>query len=499
METARGRIGGGREVGWPLGAALLTALAVAAGVVLGQEGDGRTALRHGLVLAIAAALGAFRLVSHLRRAEAAALSDPLTGLPNRALLADRVEQALRRSQRTGEPFSLVVCDLDGFKGVNDRHGHAAGDAVLRSLADRFRTCVRTSDTVARLGGDEFVVLSLGARDEHEVAALVARLRGALREPVVAAGVSVRVDASIGWALHPADGGTSEALLLRADEQMLATKRHAPASAGRRGRRPSSAVLRSLESALHQGRLVVHYQPVVELAGGRPVRAQAVVRGCATARGVLTAVALPGSVEGTALAPALVLATAADALDRAREWREEGHRLGVAVRVPLRALQDGTLVGGLARLLDRTGTPEDDLTVELAVGDAGAAGPDPAVLAAVARLGVRVALADVLRSSGVAALGEVPLDELKVDAGFVRGLPRSSADATVVRALVEAGRELGFAISAEGVESAEALAELGRMGCDFAQGPYLSRALPPDELLAWVAARPAAALATGAGQ
>ena len=479
-------------MGRPLGAALVTAVAVGAGVVLGQEGDGRTALLLGLVLAAAAALGAFRLAWHLRRAEDAALSDPLTGLPNRILLADRVEQALRRSQRTGEPFALVVCDLDGFKGVNDQHGHAAGDALLRELAGRFRACVRATDTVARLGGDEFVVLSLGARDEHEVAALVARLRQALREPVDAAGVRVRVDASIGWALHPADGGTTEELLLRADEQMLATKRHA--GAGGRRRSSSSAVLRALESALHQGRLVVHYQPVIELGGGQAVRAHAVVRGCATARGVLTPVALPGSVEETPLAPVLALATAADVLERAREWREHGHRLGVGLRVPLRALQDGRLVEGLARLLDRTGTPEDDLTVELALGGAGEDGPDPAVLAAIARLGVRVGLADALRSSGVAALGEIPLDELEIDASLVRGLPRSPADATVVRALVEAGRELGFAISAEGVESAEALAELRRIGCDYARGPHLSPALPPDELLAWVSARLAAAAA-----
>jgi EAL domain-containing protein (putative c-di-GMP-specific phosphodiesterase class I) len=162
-----------------------------------------------------------------------------------------------------------------------------------------------------------------------------------------------------------------------------------------------------------------------------------------------------------------------------------------VGVPLRALGDDLFVDGLARLLNQTRTPEGHLTVELRVGDPADTAPDGAALAAIGRLGVRVALADVLRSGAVATLGEVPLDELKIDAAFVRGLVRSTADATIVRALVEAGRELGFAISAEGVENEEALGELIRIGCDYAHGPYLSPALPPDDLLAWVAGRPAA--------
>jgi diguanylate cyclase (GGDEF)-like protein len=466
------------------------ALAVGAGVVLGHQGDRQTAIRVGVVLALGAALGAFRLVTHLRRAEDAALSEPLTGLPNRILLADRLEQALRRSRRSGEPFSLVIVDLDDFKHVNDDHGHAAGDAVLCTLARRFEATVRTSDTVARVGGDEFVVLSLGARDEHEVAALVGRLRHALREPIQAGAATVSVDASIGWAIHPADGDSSDELLTRADQQMLATKRHAVAPGAGRGRRPSRAVLRSLEADLSKGRLLVHYQPVVDVATGNVVRAHALVRGCATARGMLTPVDLAGTVERTALAPAVALNTVADSLRRAQEWRAAGRPLDVSVGVPLGLLEDRTFADGLARLLAQTRTPEGVLTVELAVGEP-QAGADPGALGALARLGIRIALADVLRSASVSMLGEVPLDELKVDATFVRGLVRSPADAAIVRGLVEAGRELGFAISAEGVECAETLDELARLGCDLAAGPYFSPALPPDELLAWVAGRVAA--------
>ncbi|HEY7732457.1 MAG TPA: EAL domain-containing protein [Gaiellaceae bacterium] len=491
MKTARRRIGGAREIAWPLAAAAVVALAVAAGVVLGQQGDRRTAIQLGAVLAVGAAIGMFRLFSHLRRAEIAALSDALTGLPNRVLLADRVEQALRRSRRSGEPFSLVIVDLDGFKNVNDHRGHAAGDAVLRTLAQRFGETVRTSDTVARVGGDEFVVLSLGSRDEHEVAALVGRLRQALRDPIDAGGSEVTVDASIGWAIYPADGDSTDELLMRADEQMLATKRDTVVAAKGRGRRPSMAVLRSLEQDLHQGRLVVHYQPVIDLRSGAARRAHALVRGCTTSRGLLTPVELVGTVERTPLAAALALNTVADALRRAQAWREAGCPLGVSVGVPLRALHDDTFVDGVARLLNQTRAPEDVLTIELGAGDPAAAGPDGDSVGSIARLGVRIALADVVRSSSVAALRSVPLDELKIDATFVRGLVSSPTDATIVRALVEAGRELGFALSAEGVESSDALAELVRIGCDLAQGSFISPALPPDELLDWVAGRAAA--------
>ena len=488
MERAQRLKAAARGAAWPLGAASLTALATAGGVLLGRAGDGQTAVRLGAVLAAAAALGAFALVRRLEHAETAAVSDPLTGLPNRALLADRAEQALRRSRRTGEPFSLVVVDLDDFKLVNDRHGHAAGDAVLRALAGRFGATVRASDTVARLGGDEFVVLSLGARDEHEVATLVGRLRRSLREPVPVGPARVAVDASIGWAIHPADGGSTDELLTRADEQMLAAKRH---PTGARPRRPGGAARRSLERALHQGRLVVHYEPIVDLASGAPVRARARVRGCATSRGVLSLVALAGSAEGGALAPALALASVADALHRAGECGEAGRPLGVAVGLPARALADGGLVEGLARALDEAGAADGLLTLELSLGD-GADELEPAAVEPLARLGVRVALADVLRSGSVAALGALPLDELAVDAALVRGLTTSPADAAIVRALVEAGRELGFELAAEGVEDAGTLAELRRLGCDTARGPFVSPALAPGDLLAWLAARPAAA-------
>jgi diguanylate cyclase (GGDEF)-like protein len=475
-----------RRLGWALAAAALAGAAAAAGALLDDGGPLWPVLAAGTAAALVAAIGTDRLVGHLRSAQLAALSDPLTCLPNRALLADRVEQAVRRSQRSGEPFAVVVVDLDGFKNVNDHHGHAAGDEVLRTLARRFEDTVRTSDTVARVGGDEFVILSLGSRDEHEVAALVGRLRHVLRAPIPIGGdTGASVDASIGWAIFPTDGADADALLDRADEQMFQTKRQEGSASRLRGRRPSTAVLRSLEHALHQGRLVVHYQPVLDLTSGVARRAEALVRGCTTSRGVLTPVELAGSVEQTPLAAALSLNTVADALRRAEEWRSAGHPIGVAVNVPARALADDRFADGVGRLLNQTRTPVDVLTLELRAGDGTDAGLEAEAVQAVARLGVRISLADVIRSSSVAALRTVPLDELKIDATFVRGLVGTAADAAIVRALVDASRELGLEVVAEGVESPEALAELVRIGCNLAQGPFLAPVMPPDELLDWL--------------
>ena len=210
---------------WPAVAALVIGIGVIAGFELVRQ---RAA---GAALAIGADAGGLRRAGDAaprarscQSAQTLALRDSLTGLPNRALLDDRIEQALARSRRTQEPFALLVVDLDGFKGVNDVRGHEAGNQVLRTIARRLESVVRATDTVARVGGDEFVVLSLGTAEDEEAAALVGRMRQALRRPYSVEGGLVEIDASIGWALFPQDGLEPADLLAQADGQMYATKR-----------------------------------------------------------------------------------------------------------------------------------------------------------------------------------------------------------------------------------------------------------------------------------
>ncbi len=219
------------------------------------------------VLALCAAGCGVVLHWRLRKARSQALRDPLTGLPNRILLEDRIDQALQRAQRAEESFALIVVDLDGFKDVNDVRGHRAGDTVLRTLARRFEGVVRASDTVARVGGDEFVVLSLTTVDDEQAAALVGRLRQALRQPFRIDGTTVEIDASIGWAVFPGDGATRDDLLARADGQMYATKRDASDQALLLRRGVDAGVVRDVESALEQNELIVLYQPILDLKSG----------------------------------------------------------------------------------------------------------------------------------------------------------------------------------------------------------------------------------------
>ena len=262
-------------IAWALSLAALVFLSGAASVSLrGEPGQVLGALA---LLAIVAGACGVALNRRLRAARSQALQDPLTGLPNRVLLDDRIQQALRSSQRSGEPFTLILVDLDGFKDVNDVRGHSAGDAVLRSLARRFDAIVRSADTVARVGGDEFVILSLGTGNDEQAAALVGRLRHALRRPFRVEGAMVEIDGSIGWAVFPTDGATADELLARADGQMYATKRDSSDDALLLRRGVDAGVIRDVEAALQRNELMVLYQPILELATGEPRSAEALVR------------------------------------------------------------------------------------------------------------------------------------------------------------------------------------------------------------------------------
>ena len=438
-----------------------------------------------IAAAVVAASGVWSLLTirKLRAAESLALRDPLTMLPNRILLEDRIEQALRRAARTGEPFAVVVLDLDGFKEINDIRGHSAGDEVLRHLGGRLEEALRESDTVARVGGDEFVVLSLGTKDEEEAAALVGRLRTALRTPLTVAGVTVEIDASIGWAIHPDDGATPEELLSRADGQMYATKRDA--SEPRRGTL-DAGIVREFETALERNELVVHYQPILRLRDGAVVGLEALVRRLHPERGVVSAAEFIPHVERTALIRAVTILVATDALRTSLDLAERGHPLGVAVNIPFRAVDDPELADGIKGLLQSTGAHPSLLTLDVVPSGPGAGGElDRTVLAGLRALGVRVALDDFGRSSSLAAVRALPLDQVKIDASFSHGLGRNATDGAVVRALAELGHDLGLEVVAEGVETRLAWDAAGDNGCDLAQGHYAGGPQPIEGLIEWL--------------
>jgi diguanylate cyclase len=471
-------------VRWSFGAAAIVALALLAGEGIGRHEDTWVTVVVGGALVLASIGWSFWLTRSLRSAKSLALRDSLTDLPNRALLNDRVEQALRRAQRTGESFALIVLDLDGFKEVNDIRGHRAGDEVLCRLARRLESMVRSSDTVARIGGDEFVVLSLGAGDEEEAAALVRRLRQALRRPFAIDGGTVEIDASIGWALFPDDGATPEELVGRADGQMYATKRDAGDDERRGGL--DAGIVREFETALERNELVVHYQPIIRLGDGSVRGIEALVRRLHPERGVVSPAEFIPHVERTTLIRAVTLFVITDALRTARQLAQRGHDLGVSVNVPYRTIDDPELAAGVEGLLATTGADPSALTLEIVPSGPGAGAElDRGVLAHLRSLGIRLALDDFGRASSLAGLRVLPLDEVKIDTSFVHGLGRNPADTAVVHALTRLGHDLGLQVVAEGVETRIAWDEAAGCGCDLGQGFYVAAPGTRETLADWL--------------
>jgi diguanylate cyclase (GGDEF)-like protein len=436
---------------------------------------------------VAAAVGVF-LNIRVGRAHSESLRDPLTGLPNRVLLEDRIEQAFRRSRRSGERFTLIAVDLDGFKDVNDVRGHRAGDIVLKTLARRFEAVVRAADTVARVGGDEFVILSLGTGSEERAAALVGRLQSALRRPFKVDGAVVEIDGSIGWAIYPDDGSTAEDLLARADGQMYATKRDTSDENVLLRRGVDAGVVRDVESALEQNELLVVYQPIIDLKTGLPHSAEALIRRVLPDGGLVPPADFVPHVERTPLVRELTFLVVADALGAAEQWAQAGHQLGVSVNIPYRLLDDAQFADGLGSLLRSYDLATQRVTLEVVPAGPGAgAQVDADVLARFHALGVRLSLDDAGRAASFAALRVLPLDELKIDVGFVHGLGKSTADAALVRGIIDIGHALGLEVVAEGVETREAWNVLADWGCDRAQGFYVATPRTPDELAQWLGA------------
>jgi diguanylate cyclase len=456
-----------------------------AGLQLSRQGRLTAALALVLSMSALAGLAAWLLTRRMRSAQSAALRDSLTGLPNRKLLDDRIEQALARSRRTGEPFALMVIDLDGFKSVNDVWGHEAGNVVLRSIARRLKAVVRETDTVARVGGDEFVIVSLGTQEDGEAAALVRRLRQALRRPYRVQGSLVELDASVGWALFPQDGLSPAELLAEADGQMYATKRDASDESQEERRSLDGGIVRDLELALAHNEIVVHYQPIVDLRSGGVCAVEALVRRAHNNRLIGPSEFIP-FVERSPVVRALTLAVASDALRRLVEWEQRGHRLEAAVNIPYRLLDDRELITGLHELLETIQVDPHRLTLEIVPSGPGTgSGIDSKEVDRLRRLGVRLSLDDLGRASSIAAIRTLQLDQAKIDAMFLQGVARDRRSRAIVRSLIDLAHELRLEVVAEGVETRLVWDIAARLGSDRGQGFFLGHPLPAQELVEWL--------------
>jgi diguanylate cyclase (GGDEF)-like protein len=461
--------------------ALLPAAFVAAGV-------GLLALTVFLLLAVGFQR---QLIRQAAASQHQALHDPLTGLPNRELFGDRVEQAIRASDRGLQPAALLLLDLDRFKDVNDTLGHHHGDLLLGEVAARLTGTLRAVDTVARLGGDEFAVLLPDASADG-AAAVAQKVRTALHQPLTLDGVGLDLDASVGIAVYPDHGGDAAELLQHADVAMYAAKQtHAgfvvydPAVDQHSPRR--LALLGGLRRALERDELVLHYQPKADLHTGQVLGAEALVRWQHPAHGLLGPGEFIPLAERTGLIHPLTRWVLDTALRQAAAWRQAGHHLSIAVNVSTRSLLDREFPDHVAERLAAWQVPAASLVLEVTES---AVMADPAlaleVLSRLHALGVGLALDDFGTGySSMAYLKALPVDELKVDRSFVGQMATSSSDAVIVRSTIDLGHNLGLHVVAEGVENQATWEELAALGCDTAQGYHLGRPMPAAELERWL--------------
>ena len=420
-----------------------------------------------------------------------ALHDTLTGLPNRTLLADRIQQAMQAVNEKGGCFALMFIDLDGFKPVNDAFGHHMGDQLLREVGLRLRECLRSQDTLARIGGDEFVLL-VRLTQPDDALRLAERQVGLVNRAFKVAEHELKISASVGIAIFPGNGGNPQELLMNADAAMYHAK-----GMGKNGysffdvsmntnARKQLQLLQDLRNAVEQQQFCLHYQPKFDAVSGIPVGAEALLRWEHPQQGLLLPATFIELAEKTGLIIPIGEWVLNEACRQMRLWYAQGYE-DWRIAVNLSALQfcHTGLVKSVASALDRHQLPANSLTLEItettAMSDADAS---MTVLQQLSDMGVDLSIDDFGTGySSLMYLKRLPANELKIDRGFVRDLEHDGDDAAIVSAIVALGHALGLRIVAEGVETDVQQNFLTRLGCNSLQGYLLGHPLPAERFMA----------------
>ncbi|MFZ5658402.1 MAG: putative bifunctional diguanylate cyclase/phosphodiesterase [Pseudomonadota bacterium] len=433
---------------------------------------------------------------HSRTLLAQARRDPLTELPNRLAAEEQLAHEVARARRENSRFAVLFLDLDRFKDINDSLGHAFGDSILRQVAARLQHNLRDEDILARLGGDEFLAI-LPAAGAEEATQAAQRLLAVLDMPFPVDDRHFQLGASIGISLFPDDGRSAGTLLQHADAAMYEAKRRGRnnlvlfAEALGESSRQRLQLQQDLRRALEQQEFVLYYQPLVELAGGRVVGAEALIRWRDSQHG------LRGPAEFIAYAEesGLILPIGAWVLQaacrQAQAWAAQGLDLQVAVNLSTRQFQDPEIVAKLRSILANSGV--DPCRLELEITESAAMlDPEASIrtIGALKGLGLQIAIDDFGTGySSLNYLKRIPADVIKIDQSFVRDLATDPDDAAIVRAIIGLAQTLGRRCLAEGIETAEHFQTLQRFGCDYGQGYWMSRPLPAAEFEALVLEQP----------
>jgi diguanylate cyclase (GGDEF)-like protein len=434
------------------------------------------------------------IATHEREILRLAYEDQLTRLPNRALFNDRLQQAVHVARRSGSPLTVMIMDLDRFKHINDTLGHAVGDDVLREVGARLRGVLRESDTVARLGGDEFGALLTTGSDER-IVDVVRKILRCMERPIECDGHSLDVGASIGIARYPEHGDNPGTLIRHADIAMYLAKSansefafYDPERDGTKQEQLS--LLGELRRALERNELRVHYQPKVDLRTGRTKGVEALVRWHHPVRGLVPPAEFMPFAERTGFVRTVTRFVLETALRRCGQWLAQGIRLQVSVNISVRDLQDPELPDTIGRLLAMCGVPAELVCLEITESSF-MENPQRAVhtLGLLHALGVRLSIDDFGTGfSSLAYLRKLRVHEMKIDRTFIAAMEDGN-DMVIVRSTIDLAHNLGLRVVAEGIEDERSLARLRAMGCDEAQGYFMSRPLPEEKLLEWLRESP----------
>jgi diguanylate cyclase (GGDEF)-like protein/PAS domain S-box-containing protein len=445
--------------------------------------DGRVAgaviVFHDVSQSRAAALKMAHLAQH----------DFLTDLPNRALLTERLSQAIGLARRHGRQVALLFLDLDKFKEVNDSLGHAIGDQLLQSVAARLVASVRGTDTVFRQGGDEFVVLLSEIEQPQDAAHVAETLRVALAAPHRIGGHALRVSLSIGISVYPDDAGNADAVMRNADTAMFHAKASGHDNYQFYSNDMSARAVRELlvegrlQRALRHGEFLLHYQPKIDLRSGAMTGAEALIRWSSPDRGLVYPNQFVSIAEACGLIVPIGRWVLREACRQLQAWLDEGlPAVPVAVNTSAVEFKHDDFLEGLASILKETGLAPRNLELELTesvlMHDAESS---VSVLEALKAMGVRLAIDDFGTGySSLIYLKRFPIDTLKIDRSFVRDITSDADDSTIVSAVIAMGRTLGQRVIAEGVETQEQLAFLRTRQCDEGQGFHFSRPLSAED-------------------
>ncbi len=450
-------------------------------------------------------VGVFSDITTLKRTEQRleqmAYYDTLTGLPNRTLFTERLHQALARRQRNPLPLGVMFIDLDRFKMINDTLGHEAGDMLLQHVAQQLQDCLREQDTVARLGGDEFIVLLEQPGDEAHVVRIADRMLAALSRPFMFGGHEVFTGASIGIAIHPTDGADLESLLKNADTAMYRAKNsgrntyvfYQPemnASSHQRLRIESE-----LRRALHHNEFVLHFQPQIELASGRITGAEVLVRWNHPERGLLQPADFLAVAEECGSIIDIDRWVLRSACRQYRDWLDDGLQgMHLAVNLSSRHILQRQLSDEVKQVLGQHCLPGEWLELEFTETSLIQNNDDiQRALREIRAMGIRIAIDDFGTGySSLLYLKRFPVDVLKIDQSFVRGVPENTEDTSIIEAILAMAARLKLQVVAEGVELQGQAGYLHANGCPQAQGYFYGRPMAAEEFATIYRAQPGAA-------